>query len=162
MKKSNSLLLYTRQTTIGRIGLAERDGVIIELAFRAKPMTEHVSEPDVIKRAFAQIEEYLAGRRKTFDVPLYAEGTPFMRRVWGELCGIPYGATRSYKDIAAAIGQNNAMRAVGMANSRNPIALIIPCHRVIGADGKLVGFGGGLDLKRRLLDLEAGNAHLPL
>ena len=149
-------MLYTRRLDIGCIGLAERDGDIIELALRATPTAERLPEPDVIRRTFAQIEEYLAGRRKHFDVPLHAEGTPFMRRVWDVLRTIPYGATRSYKDIAAAIGQPGAMRAVGMANNRNPIALIIPCHRVIGADGKLVGFGAGLDLKRRLLELEAG------
>jgi len=157
MKQPGNPLLYTRQTRIGCIGLAESDGVIIELALRAKPMAERLPEPEAIRLAFAQIKEYLAGRRRHFDVPMHAEGTPFMRQVWSELCRIPYGETRSYKGIAAAIGRPGAMRAVGMANSRNPIALFIPCHRVIGADGKLVGFGGGLDLKRRLLDLEAGN-----
>ena len=161
MKKPGSPLLYTRQTQIGCIGLAERNGVIIELALRATPVAERMPEPEAIRWAFAQIEEYLIGRRKHFDVPLHAEGTPFMRQVWDELCRIPYGETRSYKGIAAAIGRPSAMRAVGMANNRNPIALIIPCHRVIGADGTLVGFGGGLDLKRFLLDLEAGGARLP-
>ena len=159
MKKPASSLLYTRETRIGCIGLAERDGAIIELALRAKPMTQTLPEPEVVRRTFAQIEEYLAGKRKYFDLPLQTEGTPFMRRVWEALCRIPYGETRSYKDIAATIGQPGAMRAVGMANNRNPIALIIPCHRVIGVDGKLVGFGGGLDLKQRLLELEAGYAH---
>ena len=162
MKKPGSPWLYTRQTRIGCIGLAARDGAIIELALRAKPMAKHVPEPEVVRRTFVQIEEYLAGERKNFDVPIHAEGTPFMRRVWGELCRIPYGETRSYKNIAVAIGQPGAMRAVGMANNRNPIALIIPCHRVIGADGKLVGFGGGLDLKQYLLELEAGGARLTL
>jgi len=162
VKRPSGSLPYTRETEIGCIGLAERDGLLIELAFRATPVTDRLPEPIVIRRAFAQIEEYLAGRRKRFDLPLYVEGTPFMRRVWDELRKIPYGETRSYKDIAAAIGQPGAMRAVGMANNRNPLALIIPCHRVIGADGRLVGFGGGLDVKRRLLELEAGGAHLPL
>jgi len=162
MKKPGSPLLYTRQTEIGCLGLAEWDGAIIELALRTTPMAERLPEPEVIRRTFAQIEEYLARKCKSFDVPLHAEGTPFMRRVWDELCRIPYGETRSYKDIAVAIGQPGAMRAVGMANHRNPIALIIPCHRVIGADGTLVGFGSGLDLKRRLLELEAGNGHFPL
>jgi len=162
MKKPGSPFLYTRQTGIGCIGLAERDGVLVELALKAAPMAHSLPEPETIRRTFVQIEEYLAGKRKSFDVPLYAEGTPFMRRVWDALRRIPYGETRSYKDIAAAIGQSGAMRAVGMANNRNPIALIIPCHRVIGADGRLVGFAGGLDMKRRLLDLEAGNTRLPL
>ena len=162
MKRPSSSSLYTRQTDIGCIGLAERDGVIVELALRAKPTADRLSESELIRRVFGQIEEYLAGRRKSFDAPFLAEGTPFMRRVWDALCKIPYGETRSYKDIAAAIGQPGAMRAVGMANNRNPIALIIPCHRVIGADGKLVGFGGGLDMKRHLLTLEAGSALLPV
>ena len=162
MKKSGSSPLYVRQMEIGCIGLVERNGTIIELALRATSTVQRLSEPEVIRRAFDQIEEYLIGKRKIFNVPLHAEGTPFMRRVWAELCKIPYGETRSYKNIAAAIGQPGAMRAVGMANNRNPIALFIPCHRVIGADGKLVGFGGGLELKRRLLDLEAGIARLPL
>ena len=156
MRRPGSSPLYTRQTAIGCLGLAECGGAIVELALRAQPAAKQLPEPEVIRRAFDQIEEYLAGRRKNFDVPLHVEGTPFMRRVWDELCKIPYGETRSYKDIAVAIGRPSAIRAVGMANSRNPIALIIPCHRVIGADGKLVGFGGGLDMKRRLLDLEAG------
>ena len=156
MKIPGSPLLYVRQTRIGRIGLAERDGFIIELALRAKPVSAPLPEPEAVRRAFAQIEEYLDGRRKSFDVPLLAEGTPFMRLVWDALLGIPYGETRSYKDIAAAVGRPGAMRAVGMANNRNPIALIIPCHRVIGADGSLTGYAGGLELKRRLLDLEAG------
>ena len=162
MKRPSGSLLHTRQTAIGCIGLAERDGVLVELALLATPEAERRPEPELIRRAFAQIEEYLAGRRRSFDLPLYAEGTPFMRRVWDELCGIPYGETRSYKAVAAAIGRPGAMRAVGMANNRNPIALIIPCHRVIGADGSLVGFGGGLELKRRLLDMEADGARLSL
>jgi methylated-DNA-[protein]-cysteine S-methyltransferase len=162
MKQPGGAVLHTRQTAIGCIGLAERDGFLIELALRATPAAERRPEPELIRRAFAQIEEYLAGRRRSFDLPLHAEGTPFMRRVWDELCKIPYGATRSYKEIAAATGRPGAMRAVGMANNRNPLALIIPCHRVIGADGSLVGFGGGLEMKRRLLDLEADSARLSL
>jgi methylated-DNA-[protein]-cysteine S-methyltransferase len=162
MKKPGSPLLHIRQTEIGLVGLAERDGALVELALRTKSAAERLPEPDLIRRAFDQIEEYLAGGRTSFDLPLRAEGTPFMLRVWEELCGIPYGETRSYKDIAAAVGRPGAARAVGMANNRNPIALIIPCHRVIGADGSLTGYAGGLDLKRRLLELEAGGAHLSL
>ena len=162
MKKPGSPSLFIRQTQIGRIGLAERDGAIVELALRAQTAAARAPEPALIRRAFAQIEEYLACRRTGFDLPLHAEGTPFMRRVWDALLAIPYGETRSYKEIAAAIGQPNAMRAVGMANSRNPIALIIPCHRVIGADGSLTGFASGVDLKQRLLELEAGGARFPL
>lgn len=101
-----------------------------------------------------QLAEYLAGERRAFDLPLAPRGTDFERRVWEALLAIPYGETRSYLEIAAAIGRPAACRAVGRANGRNPIAVVIPCHRVIGSDGSLTGYGGGLPLKRFLLDLE--------
>lgn len=101
-----------------------------------------------------QLEEYLAGRRHEFDLPLAPRGTAFERRVWEALLAIPYGETRSYAEIARAIGHPDACRAVGRANGRNPIPIVIPCHRVIGSDGSLTGYGGGLDLKRLLLGLE--------
>jgi methylated-DNA-[protein]-cysteine S-methyltransferase len=103
----------------------------------------------------SQLAEYFDGTRTEFDVPLSLRGPDFERRVWHELCRIPYGQTRSYGEIAAAVGDPSAARAVGTANARNPIAIIVPCHRVIGADGSLTGFGGGLERKRTLLDLEA-------
>ena len=96
------------------------------------------------------------GKRKSFDLPLKPEGTEFQKKVWNALLDIPYGETRSYKDIAVAIGNPKACRAVGMANNRNPISIIIPCHRVIGANGSLVGYGGGLPIKIELLNLETG------
>jgi AraC family transcriptional regulator of adaptative response/methylated-DNA-[protein]-cysteine methyltransferase len=104
-----------------------------------------------------QIEEYIAGRRKQFTIPLAPAGTAFQMRVWEELRKIPYGQTRSYKEIAQAIGQPGASRAVGMANNKNPLPLLIPCHRVIGANGKLSGYAGGVELKERLLELERRN-----
>ena len=104
--------------------------------------------------AAAQLGEYLAGKRREFTVPFTPKGTPFQLRVWQALRTIPYGETRSYKEIAALAGNPKACRAAGMANNRNPIAILIPCHRVIGADGSLVGYGGGLPLKRSLLALE--------
>jgi methylated-DNA-[protein]-cysteine S-methyltransferase len=103
-----------------------------------------------------QLTEYFDGRRSSFDVPLALEGNSFEQRVWDALCEIPYGETVSYGEIARRIGQPDAPRAVGLANGRNPIAVIVPCHRVIGADGTLVGYGGGLERKRLLLDLESG------
>ncbi|MBL9077905.1 MAG: methylated-DNA--[protein]-cysteine S-methyltransferase [Planctomycetes bacterium] len=102
-----------------------------------------------------QLEQYFAGERRTFDLELAPAGTPFQQRAWRALRRIPFGATRSYQQQAAAIGNPRAMRAVGAANGRNPIAIVVPCHRVIGKDGSLVGFGGGLDCKRRLLAHEA-------
>lgn len=108
----------------------------------------------------AQLEEYFAGRRTTFDVPLAAEGAPFERQVWHALEEIPYGETVSYGEIARRVGQPTAARAVGLANGRNPISVIVPCHRVIGANGALVGYGGGLERKRLLLELESAQTRL--
>ena len=103
-----------------------------------------------------QLAEYFAGRRRSFDTSLALEGTAFQRRVWTALCDIPYGETISYGELARRIGQPAAVRAVGLANGSNPIAIIVPCHRVIGANGTLTGYGGGLPTKARLLDLERG------
>ncbi len=104
----------------------------------------------------AQLDAYFAGERTRFDVPLQLHGTEFERRVWNALLEIPYGETAGYGEIAREIGAPGAARAVGRANGRNPIAIVVPCHRVIGADGSLTGYGGGLPLKRALLDLERG------
>jgi methylated-DNA-[protein]-cysteine S-methyltransferase len=109
----------------------------------------------------AQLSEYFAGARRVFDIELVLTGNQFELRVWEALGEIPYGETVSYGQIAAAIGQPTAARAVGLANGRNPVALIVPCHRVIGADGSLTGYGGGLERKRLLLDLESGVLPLP-
>jgi len=106
--------------------------------------------------AVAQLGEYFDGERTAFDLPLAPTGTEFQLRVWAQLRTIPYGATCSYADIARGIGASNGFRAVGLANGRNPISIIVPCHRVIGADGSLTGYGGGLERKRFLLDLESG------
>ena len=103
-----------------------------------------------------QLEEYFAGKRKQFDLPLSLRGTEFQRQVWAALRDIPYGVTRSYGQIAQAVGRPKAVRAVGMANHRNPISIIVPCHRVVGADGSLTGYGGGLENKKFLLALERG------
>ncbi len=110
--------------------------------------------------AVRQLEDYFAGRLTAFDLPLEPAGTQFQRRVWAALETIPYGKTWSYGQLARAIGNASASRAVGLANGRNPIAVVIPCHRVIGSDGSLTGYGGGLDRKRYLLGLEAGLAQL--
>lgn len=106
--------------------------------------------------AARQLDEYFGGTRTAFDVPLDPRGTPFQLRVWEALRAIPYGETRSYGWIAAEIGQPTAVRAVGLANSRNPLSIVVPCHRVVDATGKLTGYAGGLERKRTLLDLEAG------
>jgi methylated-DNA-[protein]-cysteine S-methyltransferase len=108
--------------------------------------------------AAIQLEQYFAGERTEFDVDIELDGTPFERRVWDEVRAIPYGETATYAEIAERIGRPGACRAVGRANGRNPVALIVPCHRVIGSDGSLTGYAGGLEMKRALLDLEAAAA----
>lgn len=103
---------------------------------------------------FAQLMEYFQGKRKKFDITYELHGTEFQKKVWKALCDIPYGETRSYKEIAIAVGNEKASRAVGMANNKNPIGIIVPCHRVIGASGKLVGYAGGMEMKQFLLEME--------
>jgi methylated-DNA-[protein]-cysteine S-methyltransferase len=105
-------------------------------------------------QVIAQLDEYFDGQRRAFDLPLVLDGTPFQQRVWAALQAIPYGTTISYGELAAGIGRPGASRAVGLANGRNPVSVIVPCHRVIGADGSLTGYGGGLERKRLLLGLE--------
>jgi methylated-DNA-[protein]-cysteine S-methyltransferase len=144
---------FSYHTPIGLIWIAEENGVITDLSFSPKNNTENL-ETTLIRRAAKQLTEYFQGSRTTFDLPLQPHGTPFQLAVWNALRDIPYGETRSYKDIAITIGNVKACRAVGMANNKNPISIIIPCHRVIGADGSLVGYGGGLDIKKSLLSLE--------
>jgi methylated-DNA-[protein]-cysteine S-methyltransferase len=117
-------------------------------------------DDSVLEQARRELDEYFAGKRTAFTVPTAAHGTPFQRRAWGALRKIPYGSTRTYGEQAAAIGSPRASRAVGLANGRNPIAIIVPCHRVIGANGSLTGFGGGLPRKQFLLDLERRAARL--
>jgi methylated-DNA-[protein]-cysteine S-methyltransferase len=104
--------------------------------------------------AIEQLREYFNGKRSQFDLPLDVSGTPFQRAVWSELRKIPYGSTCSYMDIARSLGKSGAARAVGMANHENPIAIVIPCHRVVGSDGSLTGYAGGLHLKKQLLSIE--------
>ncbi|MFA5514065.1 MAG: methylated-DNA--[protein]-cysteine S-methyltransferase [Sphaerochaetaceae bacterium] len=141
---------------IGPVLIAQEDGFITEVAPYKNEIKSkgEKKETALTNKAFSQLKEYFNKERKIFDLPLNPTGTQFQKQVWHALSEIPYGETRSYKDIAVAIGNPKASRAVGMANNRNPISFIIPCHRVIGADGSLVGYGGGLDLKVKLLKLE--------
>lgn len=148
--------VYYYELPIGKIGIAEEKGAITQLFFGDNLETPNIEEKETptIKEAAKQLEDYLTGKRKIFDLPLALKGTQFQLRVWQALTTIPYGETRSYKEIAEQIGNPKACRAVGLANNRNPIAIVVPCHRVIGANGKLVGYGGGLDIKKHLLELE--------
>ena len=159
-KPGKNRMFRCKQTPIGRIGI-ETDGIhIVALHLHCDCSGESVADP-LTAEAFRQLDEYFAGTRRVFDLPLKPAGTPFQLRVWEALRRIPYGKTASYGEIAAAVGCPKGPRAVGMANNRNPIAIFIPCHRVIGANGKLVGYASGIGIKRKLLDLEAG-IHAPL
>lgn len=141
------------------MALAEEEEKITRLWLHATDAP--AGAPDVptllLRRAARQLEEYFAGKRTIFDLPLAPQGTPFQQDVWHALCTVPYGKTASYGQIAARIGRPKACRAVGMANHTNPIPIFIPCHRIIGANGNLTGYGGGLDIKRALLALEAAH-----
>ncbi|MGE0625905.1 MAG: methylated-DNA--[protein]-cysteine S-methyltransferase [Pseudomonadales bacterium] len=159
-------MFYTyMDSPIGRLLLAgERDSLKLvgfssgDKARGADPDWERFDEPFRLVRR--QLTEYFEGARQTFDLPLAPEATPFQARVLAALREIPYGETRSYKDVAVAVGNPKAVRAVGGANGSNPIPIVIPCHRVIGSNGTLTGFGGGLDTKRFLLDLERRHSGL--
>jgi methylated-DNA-[protein]-cysteine S-methyltransferase len=159
-------LFYYNYPVIGGIGIIEENRKITGVFFKdvEKASRESgeitIAETALIKKTAQQLDEYFKGKRKIFDIPLELKGTAFQLAVWKALQKIPYGKTKSYKDIAAMAGNAKACRAAGMANNRNPVAIIIPCHRVIGADGSLTGYGGGLDKKEYLLKLE--NPNLPL
>ena len=129
-----------------------KDGKIIKTVENFPQAVTQKTE--VLERAQQQLKEYFAGIRKNFELPLKPDGTTFFKSVWSALTDIPYGETRTYGEIASAIGKPSAARAVGMANHHNPIMIVIPCHRVIGSNGQLVGYAGGLDVKKKLLDLE--------
>ncbi len=145
------------ETPIGPLTLATGSNGVRVLSF-GRNIPSGVG-PDVAGNAsvLAQLDEYFAGTRRDFDLALDLEGTPFQQSVWQALRDIPYGETRSYGEIASAIGKPRAARAVGMANHENPVSILVPCHRVIGHDGRLVGYGGGLEIKRALLDLEGSS-----
>jgi len=147
--------MYTYKTSIGNICIVESDGFITEI--NIDDSVKNTKETLLIKKTIKEINEYLEGRRKTFDIPLEPQGSEYFKKVWSELEKIPYGETRSYKEVAKNIGNEKAARAVGLANHNNPIPIIIPCHRVIGKNNKLVGYALGLDLKQKLLDLESKN-----
>ena len=152
----NNIFYY--DTKIGKIKIEENGVAITKICFIGKDIQEEIcNETELLKKTIKQIEEYFEGKRSFFDLPLESKGTEFQKKVWKALIEIPYGETRSYGDIAKIIGNGKASRAVGMANNKNPIPIIIPCHRVIGANGKLVGYAGGLDLKEKLLELEKQN-----
>jgi O-6-methylguanine DNA methyltransferase len=160
-----SLFFFRTPSPVGPLFLAASAKGLVRLEFEARMMK---MDPKTIqlcesKQALApylrELDEYFSGERHEFSMPLDLRGTPFQLACWHALIAIPYGETRTYADIARAIGHPHAFRAVGMSNNRNPIAIVVPCHRVIASGGSLCGYGGGLDVKRKLLDLERTRVH---
>lgn len=149
------------KSPIGNLIIMEEENAIIKLCFKEQEITNikdiQEFETPLLKKAKKQLEEYFEGKRKKFDLSLRLNGTSFQNKVWKALLNIPYAKTCSYKDIAKNIGNENASRAVGNANNKNPLPIFIPCHRVIGSNGKLIGYAGGLDIKIKLLELEREN-----
>lgn len=142
------------ETPIGKIYIAEENNKIIEINLDSKKNNYEIKNTKILSLAEKQLLEYFEGKRKKFDLPLKLKGTPFQEKVWNELLKIPYGETRTYGEIAKNIENPKAARAVGMANHNNPISIVVPCHRVIGVNNKLVGYGLGIDKKQYLLELE--------
>ena len=160
---TETLYWHEIDSPVGRLLLAGDGRSLIHLCFQSGPRPQApaaswVADAAPFGAAIGQLGEYFAGRRHSFDLPLAPRGTEFQRRVWRALTGIPYGTTISYGELARRIGQPSASRAVGLANGANPLPIVVPCHRVIGADGSLTGYAGGLHRKRFLLALEERDA----
>jgi methylated-DNA-[protein]-cysteine S-methyltransferase len=168
MTSQNDIALFstTINSPVGALSLVASDRALVALVWRREnhrnAFADAVEQPrhPVLRETTRQLREYFAGKRRTFELELDFRGTEFQRRVWSTLLTIPYGETRTYGQIAEQIGNPTAVRAVGAANGRNPISIIAPCHRVIGMNGNLTGFGGGLDAKAYLLSLEAPQKQL--
>jgi len=163
-----TLFYFCTPSPVGHLFLAASTKGLVRLEFEARLQKLHAdsielreSKPDLAPY-LRELDDYFAGERREFSLPLDLRGTAFQLACWRALLEIPYGETRSYRDIAQAIGHPHAYRAVGMSNNRNPIAIVVPCHRVIASSGSLCGYGGGLDIKRKLLDLEQGSFRLSL
>ena len=149
--------IFYYETIIGEIGIADNGKGITNIYIKNKLKIEkdiEIRETKLIKEAANQLNEYFSGERINFSISLDPEGTEFQHKVWNELIKIPYGETRTYKEIAEKIGNSKAARAIGMANNKNPILMMIPCHRVVGKNKSLVGYAGGLEMKERLLEIE--------
>ena len=148
----------TMTTPIGILLLSSDEKYLKSISFDADVLEDAPWLPEVLNQTRKQLEEYFIGTRRQFEIPLLAEGTDFQQQVWKKLEDVPFGSTKSYADIALELGSESASRAVGMANGRNPIPIIIPCHRIIGHNGKLTGYAGGLDRKKWLLVHEQRNS----
>lgn len=159
-QKNSHKSIETIETKIGVIAVEATDKGISKVSIlrrseQIKPVSGSAKANKITLKAKKQLESYFSRKTSQFDLPMDVEGTPFQKKVWSALLAIPYGETRSYGQLAASIGAPKAARAVGMANNRNPLGIIVPCHRVVGHNGKLVGYAGGLSIKKALLDLES-------
>ena len=157
--EAETMTCTTIESPVGPLLLAADESGLRRLEFvngrkPVQPDPRWHEDAQYLREAIRQLRAYFAGELETFDIPLAPEGTPFQLTVWKHLCDIPYGETISYGELARRVGNPNASRAVGLANGSNPIAIVVPCHRVIGSKGKLTGYGGGLPIKERLLALE--------
>jgi methylated-DNA-[protein]-cysteine S-methyltransferase len=162
-----SLAFKIMESPVGKLKLVASDEGLVAILWRLeRPSRTRLGElvednhHPILLKTERQLGEYFAGKRKEFEVPLDMRGTPFQKNVWEALLAIPFGETRSYGQIAKQLGNPNATRAVGAANGRNPLPIIVPCHRVIGSSGSLTGFGGGLETKAQLLGLESNGSTL--
>lgn len=167
----NRINTQLHETKVGEIILGSFRGKLCLLSFRGREMKTGVDDrirnalnaelveqdDEVLTETSRQLDEYLEGQRREFDIPVLMVGTDFQKSVWNVLMKVPYGDTSTYSQVARDVGNERAVRAVGNANAANPISIIVPCHRIIGSDGQLVGYGGGLSIKRRLLELERQN-----
>ena len=150
-------MTYTYKSPVGKLEIKDNGKAITKISFGGEEKNNACSPSPLIKQAITQLEEYFDGKRQAFDLPISLSGTDFQKKVWKALCEIPYGKTQSYIEIAAKIGNPKAYRAVGTANNKNPIVIVIPCHRVIGKNGDLTGYAGGIDKKLLLIKLEQDN-----
>jgi len=167
----NQINIQFRETEIGEVVLGSFRGKLCLLGIRSREMARTVDDrikkvlnaefverdDEILEKTRTQLDEYFQGHRREFDMPVLMVGTDFQKSVWNELMKVPYGATSTYLQLAKDVGNERAVRAVGNANAANHISIIVPCHRIIGSDGGLVGYGGGLSVKRRLLELERSN-----
>jgi methylated-DNA-[protein]-cysteine S-methyltransferase len=165
VEEMNGVFYTEMESPVGRLRLVGEEGALRQVWFvegrrRKAPRRDWKQDERPFAEVMRQLQAYFAGELREFDVPLVMEGTEFQLSVWNELRRIPYGETRTYGELAEMIGKPKAVRAVGLANGQNPIPIIVPCHRVIGSNGSLTGFGGGIENKKKLLELERGQRRL--
>ncbi len=154
----NTQSYFTYNTKLGKLTLVQCNKKLCGLYFGKRDIQGAQQKTTLLDETAKQLDEYATGSRTTFDLPILLHGTEFQKQVWNALLQIPYGSTVSYKQIAQNIGNPKACRAVGLANNKNPISIVVPCHRVVGTNGSLTGYAGGLELKKKLLELEQQNS----